>query len=489
MKENKMKLLLTLGHNSSAVLVKDSKVLCGYEEERLSGVKSDSSFPILSIDKILHYFPKARNEVKDIYISHWFWDFSLVENKYYRPKYLESNFRSAKIHSVDNNNTHHDLHAKSVWNFLDGDKSGLTIVADGFGNFGECLSIYIDGKLSHRSYEVSSSLGMMYQYAIRYLDMKEHQDEYKLLGYEQQVDFDDANNMGDLIYDTINTVTTDLLTKFSEPKKNMAKELATTWDKWFKIFKLVDNGEQDRPKIAYFVQTVLEGVMDNILKEYNIKNIKVSGGVFYNVKLNSMILEYSEKFEANPLAGDQGCALGFIDVRYDNLFWGKRELNNYIDTNNLYKYGYIEVMKGDMEFGPRALGNTSCIAYPSKKMVNIINTINGRDTVMPMAPIVTEDFAKEHFKHLDKVEKSKYFMIIAYEFIGVETKYLGALHKDKFKGIYTGRLQVVKDDSLLLELLNDNSGILINTSLNAHGQPILYDMIDYNIMKEIQFNV
>jgi len=143
-----MKLLITLGHNSSAILVKDDKVLCGYEEERLSHVKSDSSFPSLSIHQILKYYPEAKLEVTKIYISHWFWSWELTENKYYRPKYLKVNFPNAVVESVNYNNTHHDLHAKSLWNFLDGDDSGLTIVADGFGNFGECLSIYLDGNLN-----------------------------------------------------------------------------------------------------------------------------------------------------------------------------------------------------------------------------------------------------------------------------------------------------------------------------------------------------
>ena len=175
-----MKLLLTLGHNASAILVDGQNVVCGYEEERLSGIKSDSSFPKLSIDKILHYYPNARYDVKTICVSHWFWSYDLPESKYYQPKYLSANFPNALIESISYDQTHHDLHAKSMWNFCDGDTSGLTIVADGFGNFGECLSIYIDGSLTHRSYDVEHSLGMMYQYAIGYLGMKENQDEYKL---------------------------------------------------------------------------------------------------------------------------------------------------------------------------------------------------------------------------------------------------------------------------------------------------------------------
>ena len=137
-----MKLLLTLGHNSSAILVDNNKVLIGYEEERLSGVKSDSRFPTLSLKEIFKYY--NQDDVDEIFISHWFWDLNLTNNKYYDKDFIQSAFPNATISTITSTNTHHDLHAKSVWNFCDGDSLGLTIVADGFGTFGECLSLYVD---------------------------------------------------------------------------------------------------------------------------------------------------------------------------------------------------------------------------------------------------------------------------------------------------------------------------------------------------------
>jgi len=491
-----MKLLITLGHNASAILVSrynnTYKVLCGYEEERLSTVKSDSSFPSLSIKQILKYYPEAYKEVDEIFISHWFWSLDLVENKYYRPRFLKANFPDAKITSIDYNNTHHDLHAKSMWNFLDGDDSGLTIVADGFGNFGECLSIYVGNVLRHRSYNVKYSLGLMYQYAIRYLGMKENQDEYKLLGYEQQVTKTDKETLKDYIRETADK-SIKSLAETIPMKSNMERELEGAWVYWESIFSKADDGERNRAIIAYFVQQVLERVILEIVSSYNIKNIKVTGGVFYNVKLNNLLLRYSDKFEANPLAGDQGCALGFLPVRYNDLLWGLRDVNtdNYINIEKSVREikikGYTEIFRGSMEFGPRALCNTTCLALPKLKTVERINAINGRDTVMPMAPVITEDFMYKNFIDVEKVGKSKYFMIIAYDFKTDVTEFRGAAHYDSDRGAYTGRLQVAQDFNIL-HILNSFDGILINTSLNAHGQPIIYNIDDFRRMKIIQNN-
>jgi len=485
-----MRLLLTLGHNASAILEGNNTVIVGYEEERLSGVKADSSFPVLSINKILEYYPEARYEVTDIFISHWFWSFKeLKETKYYKPKYIKANFPEAKVTSVDYYNTHHDLHAKSVWNFLNGDSSGLTIVADGFGNFGECLSLYVDGKLSHRSYAIHSSLGLMYQYAIGYLGMKENQDEYKLLGYEQQVSKEYKANYALKIEELIEVMTTNLLEKSEMQKGDMTYILNDVRSDWYILFNQF-SPDRSRPEIAYVVQTILEGVMLNIVKHYDIKNIKVSGGVFYNVKLNNALLRFSDKFEANPLAGDQGCALGFTNVRYQDLFWGRREINSYSSDkliSDIKTNGYAEVMQGWMEFGPRALCNTTTLARPTLEMVELINTINGRDTVMPMAPVVTKKYAEKHFRDIDKVTRSKYYMVIAFDYISVDETTRGAAHYDSDRDVYTGRIQI-SNMPFIDDILKKFGGILINTSLNAHGQPILYDSNNYNIMRRIQSN-
>ena len=45
-------LLLTLGHNSSAIFIDDNCVI-GYEEERLTGIKADSQFLIMLLQRLL----------------------------------------------------------------------------------------------------------------------------------------------------------------------------------------------------------------------------------------------------------------------------------------------------------------------------------------------------------------------------------------------------------------------------------------------------
>jgi len=479
-----MKLHITLGHNSSAVLTQDNEVLVGYEEERLSRVKADSSYPVLAIEKILHYFPGARVAVDEVFISHWFWNFELNENKYYRPKHLAVNFPNAKTTSVSDDLTHHDLHAKSVWNFCEGDKSGITIVADGFGNHGECLTIYSDGIKIHKSYEVSASLGLMYQYAVGYLGMKENQDEYKLLGYEQRITAKHKNMIKYDVDHTVNLVTTSLLFKESEPKSEMHSELSLARAVWYDRFDKISDNTDNRAQVAYYVQQVIEGVMLNILEEFKIKNVKVSGGIFYNVKLNNMILRWSDKFEANPLCGDQGCALGFTDVRYDDLYWGIRSINETNSIKDIQSEGNIEMLRGNMEFGPRALGNTTTLAMPTLKQVEEINAINGRDTIMPMAPMVTQEYAEANFEDLHKTKRSKHFMIVAYDFKEMSDDIRGAAHYDSDRDVYTGRIQIAPKH--LEKVVKKYGGILINTSLNAHGQPIIYSMFDYAIMKQIQ---
>lgn len=470
-----MKLLLTLGHNASAILIDKGVIVAGYEEERLSYVKSDKHFPVLAINQLLRLFPSARSRVTAIYISHWFWDFELKNSIFLDLRFLSVNFREARIHSLHESLTHHDAHAMSVWNFCDGAYSGLTIVADGFGSNGECLSLYQDGELSHRSFSTEWSLGLMYQYATSFLGMHENRDEYKLLGYEQlslrKFDVDMATRVSDQQIAALNQV--------GEPKEacDMRAVLQKAREHWYRIFS---RARCDRVELSQFVQFLLERAVLSFADGAH--KLKVSGGVFYNVKLNNALirLDSVDSFEANPLSGDQGCALGMVDVRYDHVFWGPRDVTYCQDLAH-----WSEVMAGPMEFGPRALGNTSTIASPTLENVARINKLNKRSAVMPMAPIVTEEFARKYFADYGKLGKCKHFMVASLDYIEPRHEWLGAAHIDNERGVYTGRLQVM-DEHTNPDIVGRVNGIAINTSLNAHGQPILWDKASLNLMRRIQ---
>lgn len=528
------RLLLTLGHNSSAILVRNGHIVAGFEEERLTKQKSDSSFPRSAIEQLKHLHSEAFGNISDVYISHWFTDGQLpdIHDKYFDPLYFEFNLPEAKVHSVSMDFTHHDAHAWSAIAFA-GDlfpkRRTLLMVADGFGNFGETMSLYWMGsngepKLFRRSFGYESSLGLMYQYATAFLELKENQDEYKLLGYEAHVqDYmleeeieilcELAEKNGDEHLDII--LSRDVVDRY-DPLLSLDALPALRVQYAIHFQKILDklgidrqySREAKRAIIAYYVQTRLEHTVKAIVHDLNVENLIVVGGLFMNVKLNN---ELSKSIPGNlcimPLAGDQGAALGLYhamerDLIFPNhLFWGTREyysmefdrLHMFNDDEDEYgpfitsllQQDYIvNVVKGNMEFGARALGNTTTLARPSQQNVDYINSLNGRSTIMPMAPIVTRREGNRLFKNLIQIHMSLEYMICTRDFMTMHDSYMGAAHSvptydpDNPTG-YTGRPQVIDDSHWLYPILaNMNNEMLINTSFNEHGMPICYSMQD-----------
>jgi len=204
-----MELLLTLGHNSSAVAVRDGKVIAGYEDERYESLKSCSIFPLISDMKCINAAKPTKDEDNIIFVSHWFDDFAFETNaypkiheKYWDDDYIDSlkRYYGFKVVALSKDLTHHDAHAYAVTGFYEFHKGGtqdaLILVADGFGNKQEVMSLYSltydeigmrHVELFHRAYGYANSLGLFYQYATSFTGMTENQDEYKFLGYESHI--------------------------------------------------------------------------------------------------------------------------------------------------------------------------------------------------------------------------------------------------------------------------------------------------------------
>ena len=183
-------MVLTLGHNSSAIVVQNGVILGGYEEERFSNIKSDSAFPNQAIERLMYHFGKHYN---DVCIGHWFTSGMISANKYINMPMIEA-LSGGVVHSIQNGLSHHDSHllsAKVFANYYDFPKKHLAIVADGFGTYGECITIYDCDHTGHRIlsryFGYGNSLGMLYQYTTAYLGMKMNNHEYKLLGYEAHI--------------------------------------------------------------------------------------------------------------------------------------------------------------------------------------------------------------------------------------------------------------------------------------------------------------
>jgi carbamoyltransferase len=161
-------------------------------------------------------------------------------------------------------------------------------------------------------------------------------------------------------------------------------------------------------------------------------------------------------------------------------------------TVNLLQAGkVIGWVQGRMEFGPRALGNRSILGDArSPRMQSVMNLkVKFRESFRPFAPIVRRERVAEYF---DLTEESPYMLLVApiqpalrlavppdvkgLELLKQARSTLPAVtHVD-----YSARIQTVarQDNPLLYELLSrfeaaTQCGVLVNTSFNVRGEPIV----------------
>ena len=507
-------LALSLGHNSSAVAIKDGDILGGYEEERFSQIKSDSQFPIQSIKALKSQFDLPDNT--DICVSHWFLDGNVHNpTKYWQPNTLLALFPDAKVHSLEINKfSHHDAHKESAKVFAGPEFTSedyYTLVMDGFGTAGEVMSIYHNDLLISRVFGFQYSLGMFYQYSTAYIGMKMNQDEYKQLAYETRivnlpVNTDEINNYIDNFSRAqMNKLGYAMSTGLMDPMVSLdALTQTQMWvnsvlDKYLDEFNMTDADLlTKRILVSYFSQRYVETMVLSVVQNLHPKNLLVVGGLFYNVKLNHLMAEeVIGKLCVMPLAGDQGAGLGVYNYHFndlvwpEHLFWGHRDLDynklsavegivvcnsereaRQLIAGQLRTEGFVNIVRGSMEYGPRALCNTSTLALPDVGIATQINKMNERTNEMPFALVCTKDQAYEHFEDCDKIHKSLEYMICTRifhrnEHLGLE----GGAHYYPLEDYYTCRPQIT-NDLMMIDLLN-TFGPLINTSWNFHGMPIV----------------
>lgn len=542
-------ILITLGHNSSVIFYNCEGKPLGYEQERLSGIKSDSSYPKLALEKVLSHLSEEEITGSNVFVSHWFDTFNLFEinNKYFDSMHFAVLVEKYNLNVIplSPSFTHHDAHAWSTLafseNFVDlADGDIHHIVLDGFGNNQEVLSIYKSSDTGLepvlKTYGYKNSLGLLYQYATSFCKMKENQDEYKFLGYEANID----SMIGPEAIEGLRILAYDFSMKFMENikeanikpekgedlidyvalggvKQDVYIHLQTVLDA-FRENDFLDNIEETRTIIGFYVQQCLENCILRLISKFKIKNVFLSGGCFMNVKLNKVILDNIQgKVCVNPLTGDQGAAIGmfrrYTNTKFDfyDLCFGKRDKMESIHASTkigladegiiiLHKnwefYGFVaelitdnfivNVIQGDMEFGARALCNTSTLAKPTLDNTRYINMVNKRNEIMPMAPVMLATEMHLMLKPYDvhRVIGSNEYMIMTHDYIRPVAMnndyYRGVLHTKVCEKGYTCRPQIIynKTSNIGEILQRVNPTCLINTSFNTHGRPILFSVED-----------
>ncbi len=291
--------------------------------------------------------------------------------------------------------------------------------------------------------------------------------------------------------------------------------------------------------IQKVTEEIMLSLAKSLREEYQIKNLCMAGGVALNCVANGKIL--SEKIFDNvwvqPAAGDAGGSLGaalafwHLHMKKDRKVNEKdnmkgsylgpefdqdkieKDLNSLgakfqiLSDEEIFEKTSKSLADGDavgwfqgrMEFGPRALGGRSILGDPRSEIMqkNLNLKIKYRESFRPFAPSILEEETSDWF---DIDTTSPYMLMVAKvkddkrikmtqqekELFGIDKLNIkrsnipAVTHVD-----YSARIQTVSSETSLkyyklISKFKEKTGcpILINTSFNVRGEPIVNTPLD-----------
>ncbi len=434
---------------------------------------------------------------------------------------LGINPKKVKLESVE----HHLAHASSAYH-CSGFKEKTAIMGiDGKGEYATTFFGYGENGKIHKIKEFvdPDSLGGLYGAITEFLGFEMLDGEYKVMGMApygdaSKYDFSRLASFenGELVINTdyANVIG---LRRYKEKGKGFyfTKKLID----WLGPKREGDIADDPYIHYAASMQALFEKLalqmmdhyLGDIIKETG--KLAFAGGGALNVKLNQKIVARPELKElfVQPASGDSGTAIGAaayaseargVSVeKMEHVYLGPSYTSEEViaacakhDNNPQWQRiedvpGHIAKVlaegnpvawfQGRMEFGPRALGGRSIIGCPSAEGVadRINEQIKFRERWRPFCPSMLSRVASEMFK----VDHPAPYMTFTFE---VEeewkTRVPEVVHEDG-----TARAQALQPGvndpyyHLLeeMEKLTGN-GVVLNTSLNRRGEPMICSPTD-----------
>jgi len=421
------------------------------------------------------------------------------------------NPKKAKIHFVE----HHLAHASSAYH-LSGFKDAAILSIDGAGEFTSTLFANGQNGVIKKIKEIiyPDSLGLFYSTMTEYLGFEINDGEYKVMGMAPYGDPEKADFSNIVKYDKNSFIIDDLYvcarrSKRYRPDRMYSAKLVRDWG----LPRTGDGLSEPYTNIAARTQKTLEDVTITLMETYLSESLKrnngrlcFAGGCALNVKLNKKIIEHPlvKELFVQPAAHDSGTSLGAATyaanlsgekiVPMKHVYYGpsfsNAEIKNILDKFKI-KYRESKLItedvagllsdgkivawyQGPMEFGPRALGNRSILANPATEGVadQINARIKFREKWRPFCPSILPEYAKEILGTDHPSPFMTFSFTVKDEWI---KKIPEVVHIDK-----SARPQIVdpKTNPRFHELLtrfHAKTGlpVLINTSLNRRGEPIV----------------
>jgi len=257
------------------------------------------------------------------------------------------------------------------------------------------------------------------------------------------------------------------------------------------------NGYTDAD-IAAGAQRIAEELIYSVMQRARAfgwsSNLVYQGGVALNCLANRNLGEYFENIWIMPCPGDAGSSLGAAALAYgQRVNWTNAYLGRNIPgeypvhalVDRLVHDRIVGVASGRAEFGPRALGNRSLLADPrGPDIKDQVNAIKRRQQFRPFAPVILEEYVDDYFDMPGGFVTSRYMQVVG-----------RCRNPDVYPAIHhydgTSRIQTVARDNSgirrLLEAWYRATGcpMLLNTSLNIRGEPMVNDRTDADRFEQL----
>ena len=479
-------------HDAALTVLHNHRILFAGHAERYSKEKNDPRIPVRlqeealkygPFDKIVFYEKPYLRQLRKLRSGEpWGGAWRTRTELLTTIPYI-MNETNAKISSVG----HHLSHAAAGFQTSPFDDATVVVI-DAIGE-SDTISIYhafyngacMAGEHAKAQYKLlfqqkyPHSIGMFYSAVTQRCGLKPMDEEYITMGMAAYGDADKA-------YNTLKEAS-----------------IRSTTVPWFHnnlhlgIDDLEFSPDVRAEDIAAAGQQLCEEMVMSVIKRAKYKstskNLVYMGGVALNCVINRRLGEHFNKIWIMPNPGDAGSSLGAAaytygrDIHFTTPFLGTEiageypvdELLKELETNQI-----VGVANGRAEFGPRALGNRSLLADPrGADIKDRVNAIKRRQKFRPFAPVILEEHVHDYFVMPLYQPTSRFMQVVAR--CTKPEEFPAIIHIDG-----TSRVQTVPDnDSGIRQLLSawyrkTGCPMLLNTSLNIRGEPMVDDRSDAN---------
>jgi len=468
-----------MNHDAAMAVVDYSsgtgEILWAAHSERYSKVKNDhylnqkivdEANTFGPFDKVVYYEKPLLKKTRQFYAGQYGMAMSYTE----MPQWHLDHFGI----KIDEYVKHHDSHAAAGYftsPFKDEGATILTVDAIGEWDTVSISTAYNNHIERKETIQYPHSVGILYSAFTHRCGLKPAEEEYILMGmaaygtpkYKQKI-YDDFVEQSPF-----------------KLKKNLHRGLRD-WEP-----------NADVMDIAASIQAVTEELLADLwarASKYGSRNLVYAGGVALNCAANRVLanMELFDNIWIIPNPGDAGSSLGCIAAHEKkHLDWQHPFLGHNIDgeypvdalIKELKENKMVGVASGRAEFGPRALGNRSLLADPrGEDIKDLVNSIKKRQKFRPFAPAILEEDVNEYFTLPKAVQNTPYMQFTAVCTHGKD--FPAIIHHDSTSRVQTVRKTDNPGFHALLTEWKKQTGcpILLNTSLNIKGQPIVNDRDD-----------